>query len=104
MPVKHRHPIADLFDLLGRRWALRVLWELRDHPAPFQELQTRCDGMSTSVLAQRLEDLRDAGLVEKTAGTYRLTASGSGLVERLDFVEDWTSQWGRALGRRRERR
>ena len=33
VPVRHRHPIADLFDLLGRRWALRVLWELRDAPA-----------------------------------------------------------------------
>jgi hypothetical protein len=35
MPVKHRHAIADLFDLLGRRWALRVLWELRDEPVPY---------------------------------------------------------------------
>ena len=101
---RSRPSTAALFDLLGRRWALRVLWELREAPAAFQELQERCDGMSTSVLAQRLADLRDAGLIEKSGGAYRLTASGTSLVSRLDFVEEWTSQWGRALGRRPERR
>jgi DNA-binding HxlR family transcriptional regulator len=94
-----RSPTAALFDLLGRRWALRVLWELRDHPAPFQELQTRCDGMSTSVLAQRLSDLREVGLVEKGEDGYRLSERGAGLVARLDIVEEWTSTWGKALER-----
>ena len=49
-----------LLDLLGRRWALRVLWELRDGPVPFRALQQRCDGMSSSVLNQRLAELRAA--------------------------------------------
>ena len=52
-----------LLDLLGRRWALRILWELRLEPASFQTLQARCDSMSTSVLSQRLAELRDAQLV-----------------------------------------
>ena len=95
---------AALFDLLGRRWALRVLWELRAAPAPFQQLQERCDGMSTSVLSQRLAELREAGLVEKSAGAYRLTQSGTGLVARLGFVEEWTSEWAHAVGGRRGRR
>ena len=94
-----RSPTAALFDLLGRRWALRVLWELRDDPAPFQELQARCDGMSTSVLAQRLSELREAGLVEKGEDGYRLSERGAGLMARLDFVEEWTSTWGQALER-----
>jgi DNA-binding HxlR family transcriptional regulator len=94
-----RSPTAALFDLLGRRWALRVLWELRAHPASFQELQARCDGMSTSVLAQRLGELREAGLVEKGEDGYRLSERGAGLVARLDFVEEWTSTWGQALER-----
>ena len=46
-----------LLDLLGRRWALRILWELRLEPASFQVLQRRCDSMSTSVLSQRLSEL-----------------------------------------------
>jgi DNA-binding HxlR family transcriptional regulator len=89
-----------LLDLLGRRWALRILWELRQQPATFQELHRRCDAMSTSVLSQRLTELRDAQLVEKDqAGGYALTESGSGLLARLDGIDEWTQEWSRAIGR-----
>jgi DNA-binding HxlR family transcriptional regulator len=87
-----------LLELLGRRWALRILWELRQAPATFQALQRRCDSMSTSVLSQRLGELREAQLVEKDeAGEYTLTESGSRLLTRLDGIDDWTQEWARAL-------
>ena len=64
-------PIMAALDLLGRRWTLRVLWELRDgSAASFRELRERCDKMSTSVLNQRLAELREAGLVDAGAGGY----------------------------------
>jgi DNA-binding HxlR family transcriptional regulator len=87
-----------LLELLGRRWALRILWELRQAPATFQALQLRCDSMSTSVLAQRLAELREAQLVEKdAAGAYLLTEPGSRLLARLDGMDEWTQEWGRRL-------
>jgi DNA-binding HxlR family transcriptional regulator len=87
-----------LLDLLGRRWALRILWELRQQPASFQILQRRCDSMSTSVLSQRLGELRDAQLVERDqAGEYTLTESGSGLLARLDGIDAWTQEWAHAI-------
>ena len=86
-----------LLDLLGRRWALRILWELREQAASFQALQLRCDGMSTSVLSQRLGELREAQLVEKQpAGEYRLTGHGTQLLTRLDGIDDWTRRWDTA--------
>ena len=88
-----------LLDLLGRRWALRILWELRQQPATFQELQRRCDSMSTSVLSQRLAELRDAQLVEKDPdGGYALTESGLRLLARLDGIDEWTQEWARMIG------
>lgn len=93
-----------LLELLGRRWALRILWELRTEPAPFQALQERCDSMSTSVLSQRLSELREAQLVEKDSdGSYRLTEPGTALLARLDGMDEWTQEWTRVL-RGRERR
>jgi DNA-binding HxlR family transcriptional regulator len=89
-----------LLELLGRRWALRILWELRTEPASFQALQARCDSMSTSVLATRLAELREAQLVEKDAtGGYRLTEPGARLLARLDGMDEWTQDWARRLGR-----
>jgi DNA-binding HxlR family transcriptional regulator len=94
-----------LLDLLGRRWALRILWELRVGAASFQELHRRCDAMSTSVLSQRLGELREAQLVAKDpGGEYRLTDHGSALLARLDGMDEWTQEWGRVVrGETRER-
>jgi DNA-binding HxlR family transcriptional regulator len=87
-----------LLDLLGRRWALRILWELRQQPASFQALQLRCDSMSTSVLSQRLGELREAQLVEKDqTSAYRLTDAGARLLARLDGIDEWTQEWARTI-------
>jgi len=55
--------------------ALRILWELREQPAAtFRELQLRCGKVSSSVLNERLRELREAGIL--TAGDrsgYELT-------------------------------
>ena len=82
-------------DLLGRRWALRVLWELRDGPLPFGELRERCDGMSTSVLNDRLRELREARLVQAGEGGYRLTPAGAQLHEALTPLDGWAKRWAR---------
>jgi len=87
--------MVELLELLGRRWALRILWELREGPAAFQALQTRCDSMSPSVLSQRLAELRDAGLIEKLAAGYALAEPGTRLLERLDGLDRWTQQAAR---------
>jgi DNA-binding HxlR family transcriptional regulator len=93
-----------LLELLGRRWALRILWELRQAPATFQGLQIRCDSMSTSVLSQRLTELREAALVEKdAAGSYALTEPGAQLLARLDGVDEWTQEWASMLRGPRDR-
>lgn len=87
-----------LLDLLGRRWALRILWELRAEPASFQELHRRCDSMSTSVLSQRLVELQDAQLVEKDrAADYTLTDPGVRLLARLEGIDEWTQEWARVV-------
>jgi DNA-binding HxlR family transcriptional regulator len=87
-------PIMALLDLLGRRWALRVLWELRSGPVPsFRELQSRCGGLSSSVLADRLTELREAGIVERADDGYRLSARGAELAEVVMLMAAWAADW-----------
>jgi DNA-binding HxlR family transcriptional regulator len=82
-------PVMALLDLLGRRWTLRVLWELRQADGlTFRELQARCDEVSSSVLANRLKELGEAGLVGSGSG-YRLTAQGADLLQRLQPLDEW---------------
>src|SRR5256714_1398423 len=89
-------PIMALLDLLGRRWALRVLWELREDTLSFREVQSRCDSMSPSVLNDRLSELRDAGVVEHVSpGGYRLTPHGRELMTALAPLNQWATRWAR---------
>lgn len=83
-------------DLLGRRWALRVLWELRDGPLGLRPLRARCDDMSSSVLYERLHELTAAGLVrQREDASYELTDLGRELRRALRPLDTWSSRWAR---------
>jgi DNA-binding HxlR family transcriptional regulator len=93
-------PIMALLDLLGRRWALRVLWELRSEPARFRELRERCDGVSPTVLNDRLRELREAGIVELTEGDgFGTTADGAELLRALEPLHRWSKRWAARVDR-----
>ena len=86
----------QMLDWLGRRWALRVLWELRAGALPFRALQERCDAVSPTVLNDRLRELREAGVVElQEGGGYVLTAEGRTLGTLLVPLNAWAERWAR---------
>jgi len=87
-----------LLDLLGRRWTLRVLWELRDAHLAFRALQAACGGISPTVLNTRLGELRDAGIVELDPELgYGLSRLGRELVERFVPLVAWSERWARQV-------
>jgi len=87
-------PIMALLDLLGRRWMLRILWELRSETMGFRVLQERCDAMSPSVLSQRLTELQDAGIVMRdNNGEYTLSKEGAELLQALAPLQEWANSW-----------
>ncbi len=91
-------PVMALLDLLGRRWALRVLWELRSTRLNFRELLS-ASGVSPSVLNTRLAELREAGIIDhRDDDGYGLTPSGADLLERLLPLHEWAERWARRAG------
>ena len=82
-----------LFDLLGRRWAMRAIWELRDGPLNFRELQARCGSISSSVLSRRLAELRAAGVLDAAQSGYALTAEGRELLDAYRPLQRWAERW-----------
>jgi DNA-binding HxlR family transcriptional regulator len=92
---RRRRPIMQLLDLLGRRWALRILWELRGEALNFRALQAACGGLSPSVLNRRLAELREAELVESAEQGYQLTALGRELLVRFGPLVAWAERWAR---------
>jgi DNA-binding HxlR family transcriptional regulator len=89
-------PIMVLLDLLGRRWTLRIVWELREEPRRFRELQNSI-GASPTIINTRLAELREARLVElDEAAGYRLTELGQELMRLFLPLHHWSEKWAKA--------
>ena len=83
--------MARALDIAGRRWALRIVWELRVGPLNFRALQDVCGGVSPSVLQRRLHELRTEGVVEKIPRLgYRLSTHGERLFQVLAQLDKWS--------------
>ena len=90
-------PIMVLLDLLGRRWTLRLVWELREHPQRFRDLQGAI-GASPTIINTRLAELREARLVELDPESgYRLTPLGNELLRLFLPLHHWSEKWVKAL-------
>jgi DNA-binding HxlR family transcriptional regulator len=85
-----------LLDLLGRRTALRILWELRARPLTFRALQEAA-GTNPGVLNTRLTELREARIVEGGPDGYALTRDGQKLLETLAPLSRWADGWAARL-------
>jgi DNA-binding HxlR family transcriptional regulator len=88
--------IMALLDLLGRRWTLRIIWELRERALTSRALRSACDEASPTVLQARLSELRQAGLVELLpASGYRLTQIGKELLETFLPLHRFAERWSK---------
>lgn len=89
-----KRAINEAIELFHRRWALRVIWELRTGSMTFRALQGACSEVSPSVLNQRLGELREARLVDHVPGEgYRLSIHGRKLLKAMGPMVRWALQW-----------
>jgi DNA-binding HxlR family transcriptional regulator len=87
-------PVEAALDLLSRRWALRLVWELRRSTLSFSELRRRT-AISPSVLSARLRELLEARILEQDSGRrYRLSGRGRELARLLYELNRWAEQAG----------
>jgi DNA-binding HxlR family transcriptional regulator len=91
--------LGRAFEFLGKRWNGVLLGTLRNGPAGFRELARAIDGISDSVLSDRLSDLAAAGLITRTvnegpplAVSYALTDRGKALLPALQQITLWAEE------------
>lgn len=94
MSSKENTAVSQLFDLLESRYALRVLWALRDgHPQTFRLLQDSVGKITPNTLNTRIKALRAAGLIDHLGDGYGVTVSGADLLKRLNDVQAFATKW-----------
>lgn len=94
MSQKENAAIGQLLGLLESRYAMRVLWALRDgHAQTFRLLQDSVGGVTPNTLNTRIKELREAGFVNHGSDGYLLTSSGADLTRRLGELPGFASKW-----------
>jgi DNA-binding HxlR family transcriptional regulator len=94
MSTKENAAVSQLLALLEARYALRVLWALRDgHAQTFRLLQDSVGGITPNTLNTRIKELREAGLVGHGSDGYSLTLSGQDLLKRLSDLQAFAGKW-----------
>ena len=102
MSLKDNIAIHQLFDQLERRYALRILWALRDgYPQTFRLLQDSVGGITPNTLNTRLKELRAAGLVTHGSDGYSLTPTGADLTKRLSDLQAFATKWVAAQAKKK---
>jgi len=86
-------PIMRLLDVLGKRWSLRIVWELRAGRMTFRELRMNCDDVSPTSLNLRLKELRALNLIDHNEDGFGYTTWGRELSEHLLSLNEWSVGW-----------
>ena len=94
MSSKENAAVNQLFEKLECRYALRVLWALKDgHPQTFRLLQDSVGGITPNTLNTRIKELREAGLMTHGGDGYSVTATGADLLKRLGDLQAFAGKW-----------
>ena len=101
MSYKENASIGTLLSLLESRYAIRVLWALKDgHPQTFRLLQDSVGGITPNTLNTRIKELRAAGLLDHGSDGYFVTSLGSDLLKRMGDLSAFASKWASTLAKK----
>ena len=94
MSAKDQAAIGQLLELLEARYALRVLWALKDgHAQTFRILQDSVGLITPNTLNTRIKELHAVGLVDHSGAGYVVTPLGADLLKRLSELQAFASKW-----------
>lgn len=94
MSAKENAAVGQLLELLESRYALRVLWALKDgHPQTFRLLQDSIGSITPNTLNTRIKELRAAGLLAHGGDGYTVTTLGADLLKRLNDLQAFAGKW-----------
>jgi DNA-binding HxlR family transcriptional regulator len=94
MSYKENASIGPLLSLLESRYAIRVLWALKDgHPQTFRLLQDSVGGITPNTLNTRIKELRAAGMLDHGGDGYFVTSLGSDLLKRMGDLSAFATKW-----------
>lgn len=94
MSFRDKAAIDQLLSLLESRYAIRVLWALKNgHPQTFRLLQDSVGQVTPNTLNTRIKALRAAGLLDHGDNGYLITPLGLDLLKRMGDLAAFATKW-----------
>ena len=97
-------PVATTVQLIGSKWKLLILRNLRMRPWRFNELRRDLEGVSQKVLTDSLRAMEDDGIITRTVYPevpprveYALSPLGKSMEPILDAMEQWGSAYQKMM-------
>ncbi len=101
MSSKDNAAMGQLLSLLEARYAMRVLWALRDgHAQTFRLLQDSVGGITPNTLNTRIKELREVGLLTHGSDGYVVTPQGADLLKRMAELQGFAGKWASGLAKK----
>ena len=101
MSSKENAAISQLLSLLESRYAMRVLWALKDgHPQTFRLLQDSVGGITPNTLNTSIKELRQADLLDHASHGYVVTSSGADLLKRMTELSAFATKWANSQAKK----
>ena len=92
-------------DIVGGKWKMVVLWQLRNGVVRFSELKRQLNGVTQKMLTQQLRELEESGLITRTVYPvvppkveYGLTEESKKLIPVLDALCQWSTDYAVSYG------
>ena len=93
-------PVAQALELIGDRWTLLIIRDMLTGTAHFNDMLRGLPGLSRALLSRRLQQLQDAGIIEKRetdkgrqSTEYVLTEAGFELQGVINALLVWGTKW-----------
>lgn len=97
---KFNNYVELVIDIIGGKWKILIIWELRESEKRFRELQKSVGKITDKMLTQQLRELEEAELISRKAYPeipprveYSLTLLGKSLLPVLEMFEEWGKQY-----------
>ena len=97
-------PVATTVQLIGSKWKLLILRNLRMRPWRFNELRRDLEGVSQKVLTDSLRAMEDEGSITRTVYPevpprveYALSPLGKSMEPILDAIEQWGTAYQKMM-------
>ncbi len=101
MSTKESVAVGQLLSLLESRYAMRVLWALRDgHAQTFRLLQDSVGGITPNTLNTRIKEMREAALMTHGSDGYALTPVGLDLLKRMGDLQAFATKWAQSQAKK----